>query len=87
MTNERTPASGSDTDFLVKVLTKQIDELKNAPPFKRAGLAARASETIVLALQDLDRRIQRLESGECDQQNDRHGNVPTVRRAGSGPQK
>lgn len=78
MTTEQLDGSGSATETRIDDLVEHIDELKNAPLHQRTGLAVRASQTIVLALRDLDRRILQLESGECDQQNDRHGDVSSM---------
>lgn len=82
MTTSNGSGSGSATNAKLDELLDAIAELKNAPPFKRAGLAMRASDLFVLVLRDLDRRIQQLEFGECDQQNDRHVDLSALPGAG-----
>ena len=78
MTTEQLDGSGSETEYLIDDLVEHIDELKNAPLHQRTGLAVRASESIVLVLQDLDRRIQQLESVASDQQDDRNSDLSAV---------
>ena len=87
MTAIDTSGSGSGTNDLINKLVDELETLKNAPPFKRAGLAAAASESIVVVLRDLDRRIQQLETVESDQQDDRNGDVSALPRAGRRSQK
>ena len=87
MTTEQLDGSGSTTETMIDDLVEQIDELKNAPLHQRTGLAVRASQTIMLGLRDLDRRIQQLEFCASDQQNDRNVNVPALSRAGRSSQE
>ena len=79
MTTEKDNGSGSTTEISIDILIDQLHKLQNAPPFKRAGLAADASATIVVALRDLDRRIQQLEAAGGEEQHDRDGDLPVLR--------
>ena len=78
MRTDNVANSGSDLRASIETLQHHIEQLKNAPLHKRAGIAVLASECSVLILRDLDRRILQLECVECDQQNDRHGDLPAV---------
>ena len=86
MTTKQLDGSGSETEYLIDDLVEHIDELKSAPLHQRTGLAVRASESIVIVLQDLDRRILQLEISASDQQDNRHSDLPDVQRAGRGSQ-
>ena len=78
MTTDKTNEAGSTTTTIIDDLAEQIKAVRNAPPYLRGNIAARASDTIVLALRDLDRRIQQLEISASDQQNHRHGDLPAL---------
>ena len=87
MTTGKTPGSGSLTADAIDELAEHLEVIQNLPAYMRGKVAVRVANLIVLALRDLDRRIQQLEISASDEQNDRHGDLPTVRRASSGSQK
>ena len=78
MTRKYSVGSRISTKQLIDTLSVHLKSLKNAPLHERAGVAVGASQSLVVVLRDLDRRIQQLEISASDQQDNRHGDLPAV---------